>query len=173
MNVSEATFRVATEQSTFLSLLEIHERLDELFASHQEALLALDVELAQASLKQFELDLRAHMRIEEDLLLPIYARAGRIKGGPPEFYTGEHKKMLEFLARFNKQLEALGEAPADLKRGIIDLFDQEAVFKQLMQHHDMREQNLLYPTLDKVTSEAEREALLAQCRTTASADPQR
>jgi len=173
MKLSEATFRVATEQSSFLSLLEIHERLDEIFAYHQEALLALDVELAQASLKQFEGELRAHMQVEEVLLLPVYARAGRIKGGPPEFYTGEHKKMLEFLARFNERLEVLRATPAALKRGIIELFDQEAVFKQLIQHHDMREQNLLYPTLDEVTSEAEREALLAECRTTASADWQR
>ena len=173
MNVSEATFRVATEQSSFLSLLEIHQRLDELFLSHQKALLALDLELALATLKEFERELRAHMRVEEDLLLPVYARAGRIQGGPVEFYTGEHKRMLEFLARFSEQLQALRLTYADLKRGIIGLFDQEAVFKQLMQHHDMRERNLLYPTLDKVTSETERRELLAQCHKMATAESQR
>src|SRR5512143_35993 len=96
---------------SFLSLLEIHEHLNETFLLHQEALLALDVDLALARLREFERELRAHMRVEEELLLPVYARAGRIKGGPIEFYTGEHKKMLEFLARFSEKLEQLENKP--------------------------------------------------------------
>jgi hypothetical protein len=91
------------KRPSFLSLLKIHEHLNEMLLLHQEALLALDVELALARLKQFERQLRAHMRVEEDLLLPVYVRAGRIQGGPVEFYTGEHKRMLEFLVRFTKQ----------------------------------------------------------------------
>jgi len=150
---------------SFLSLLEIHEHLNEMLLLHQEALLALDVELALASLKQFEIQLRAHMHVEEDLLLPVYARAGRIQGGPIEFYTGEHKRMLEFLGRFTERLEKLKANPENLKRGIIELFDDEAQFKQLMQHHDAREENILYPTLDKVTSKEERVELLSRCRT--------
>jgi hemerythrin-like domain-containing protein len=156
------------KRPSFLSLLEIHEHLNEMLLLHQEALLVLDVGLALERLKQFELELRAHMRVEEDLLLPVYARAGRIQGGPIEFYTGEHKRMLEFLARFTENLEALRANPANLKRGILKLFDEQALFKQLMQHHDMREQNILYPTLDKVTSEEERRDLLSRCRDVAA-----
>ncbi|HLF83994.1 MAG TPA: hemerythrin domain-containing protein, partial [Blastocatellia bacterium] len=134
------------KRPSFLSLLEIHEHLNEMLLLHQEALLVLDVGLALARLKQFERELRAHMRVEEDLLLPVYARAGRIQGGPAEFYTDEHKKMLEFLARFTKTLEELEPNLVNLKRAIIELFDEQALFKQLMQHHDMREQNIFYPT---------------------------
>ena len=151
-------------QPSFLDLLEIHKGLNELFLLHQEALLALDVELALVRLRQFERELRAHMRIEEDLLLPIYVRAGRIQGGPIEFYTGEHKRMLEFLARFIGRLEELSANPANLERGIIELFDEQAQFKKLMQHHDMREQNILYPTLDNVTGAEERGDLLRRCQ---------
>ena len=153
---------------SFLSLIEVHEHLNEMFLSHQEALLALDLELALIRLKRFESELRAHMRLEEDLLLPLYARAGSIRGGPIEFYTGEHQRMTEFLARFTEQLEELKRNPSKLRRGIIELFDGEAVFKQLMQHHDMRERNILYPTLDKVTSEEERRDLLTPCEDLAS-----
>lgn len=158
------------KRESFLDLLEIHEHLNETLLLHQEALLALDLELAFARLKQFESELRAHMRIEEDLLLPIYARAGRIQGGPVEFYTGEHKRMLEFLQRFTEKLEQLMRNPKNVKRGIIELFDEQAQFKQLMQHHDMREQSILYPTLDRVTSEEERRALLVKCREMATDD---
>ena len=161
---------MAAKQPTFLSLLEIHQRLNEMLLLHQEALLALDVDLALARLKPFERELRAHIRAEEDVLLPIYARAGRIQGGPIEFYTGEHKRMLEFLARFTEKLERLITDRAGLKRKIIELFDEQAVFKQLMQHHDMREQSLLYPTLDRVTGEEERRELLIRCREIATGE---
>ena len=43
------------------------------------------------------------------------------------------------------------------------MFDEQALFKHLMQHHDRREENILYPTLDKVTSEEERLELLSKC----------
>jgi hypothetical protein len=41
-----------------------------------------------------------------------------------------------------------------------------------MQHHDMRERNLLYPTLDKVTGEEERRELLLRCTEMATAEHQ-
>lgn len=166
---SDSTEATSSRTTSFLSLLETHEHLTELFLLHQEALLALDAELGLARLRQFEVQLLAHMRAEEGLLLPVYARAGRIQGGPVEFYTGEHKKMLEFLRQFTVKLEQLKTTPANLKREIIWLFDLQAQFKQLMQHHDMREQNILYPTLDKVTGEEERRDLLNRCQDVASA----
>src|SRR5262245_23837885 len=150
---------------SFLSLLGTHEHLTELFLLHQDALLSLDVQLAIARLQLFERELRAHMKVEEDVLLPVYARAGRIQGGPIEFYTGEHKKMLEFLARFSSKLEEMKKTPANLRREIIELFDDQALFKHLMQHHDMREKNILYPVLDQVTGPEERENLLSRCQT--------
>ena len=123
----------------------------------------LDVDLALSRLQQFEQELRAHMQVEEELLLPVYSRAGQIPGGPIIFFTGEHRKMLEFLARLTETLQQLKTKPTNLPREIIKLFDVEATFKHLMEHHDLREQNILYPTLDKVTSEKEREELLSQC----------
>jgi hemerythrin-like domain-containing protein len=71
--------------------------------------------------------------------------------------------MLEFLDRFTERLGRLKQDPTNLKREIIELFDEQALFKHLMQHHDMREENILYPTLDKVTSEEERWELLSKC----------
>jgi len=154
---------MGVDQPSFLSLLETHEHLNAMFLLHQQALLAFDVELATMRLARFERELLSHMSVEEDLLMPVYARAGRIQGGPIEFYTGEHKRMLDFLARFNEKLKALKESQANLALGIIELFDVEAQFKQLMQHHDSRERNILYPALDSVTNDEERKDLLARC----------
>lgn len=148
---------------TFLSLIEVHDRLNELFLSHQEALLSLDLPLARERLDRFERELLAHMRDEEELLLPVFQRAGRILGGPPEFFTGEHEKLRAFIERFRKTLAELDLSRTGHKREIIELFDDQATFKSLLEHHDQREQSILYPTLDRVTDEDERRGLLRRC----------
>ena len=148
---------------SFAEVLKIHERLKELFLLHQEALLRLDIELAAERLRNYERELRAHMRAEEDLLMPVYERAGKIEGGPPEFFTGEHRRMLEFLARIAAALRKLKEESGDPTRRVIRLFDEEAMFKSLCDHHDMRERNIFFPALDRVTGEAERRELICRC----------
>jgi hemerythrin-like domain-containing protein len=145
---------------SFLSLQETHEAIDELFLVHQEALLSLDLARARELLAAFELDLRAHMGVEEELLLPLYRRAGPIPGGAVELFTAEHRKMLQFLDQFKDVLARLEPEQPDLRRAILALLDLQATFKQLVKHHDLREQNILYPTLDRVTGEVERRALL-------------
>lgn len=147
--------------TSFLSLLAIHEELNELFLSHQEALLAADIRAAITRLAEYEQQLRLHMNDEEALLLPVYERAGRIPGGAIEFFTGEHRKMLEMLARINEHLKQLSEPPAP--RDLIRLFDEESRYKLLAEHHDQREQNIFYPTLDRVTNATERADLLSRC----------
>lgn len=150
--------------SSFLSLLETHEWLDEYFLLHQEALLAQDLPLALELLEKVEEGQREHIRVEEEILLPIYARAGRIPGGKPEFYKNEHQKMLLILDGFKEALPRLIDAgPEETRREIIELFDRGYWFKRLFEHHDKREENILYPALDRVTSEEERKALLKEC----------
>ncbi|MEW6208852.1 MAG: hemerythrin domain-containing protein [Acidobacteriota bacterium] len=158
---SEMTIDSST--TGFLSLMSIHRALDEMFLLHQEALLDMDLPLASSRLREFETALLAHMRNEEELLLPVYARAGRIAGGSREMFTGEHKKMVEFISRFHRRLEEMSDSPADVKRRILGLLFDEAMFRMLMEHHDSREQNILYPMLDKVTTEEEKRDLLARC----------
>jgi hemerythrin-like domain-containing protein len=148
---------------SFAELLKIHERLNELFLLHQESLLRIDLEMAAKWLRIYERELRAHMRVEEDLLIPVYERAGKIAGGPPEFFVGEHRRMLEFLARFAATLDELKEESGDPARRVIRLFDEEAMFKSLCDHHDMRERNIFFPALDRVTDEAERQELIGRC----------
>lgn len=159
---------MTTSATSFLSLLAIHEDLGEFFLRHQEALLAGNLSTAAALLESYEQRLRQHIRDEEDLLLPVYERAGRIPGGAVEFFTGEHRKMLEMLTRLRHDLSRIEAQPAP--RDIIRLFDDAAKYKSLVEHHDQREQNILYPALDRVTGETERTALLQQCDASAPRD---
>lgn len=148
---------------SFLDALQVHEHLNELFLLHQEALLRLDVKLALARLQVYQDELAAHMRVEEELLLPVYSRAGVIPGGPPEFFTGEHQRMREFLARFAITLSEMARDQTNLLRRVIKLFDEQATFKNLCDHHDQRERNIFFPTLNRVTTEGERHELIARC----------
>jgi hemerythrin-like domain-containing protein len=147
---------------SFLELMHTHELLDALFARHQEALLGSDIDQARELLRRYERELNAHMRVEEDLLLPVYERAGRVAGGPPEFYTGEHQRMREFVGRFHESLDELALNPPEAPQRVIALLDQQAIYKHLVEHHDLREQNLLYPILDRVTADSERAELMAR-----------
>ncbi len=151
---------------SFVSLMGLHRELDELFLQHQEALLSLDIDQAIERLRVYEGKLLPHMRDEEERLLPVYAaRAGRILGGPVEFFLGEHRKMREFLDSFHADLERMREEPlAVRRRSVIALMDHQAMYKHLVEHHDLREKNILYPQLDRVTSEGERLELLQECQ---------
>ena len=148
---------------SFVSLLDLHKILKELFLQHQEALLDADLMRAVERLEEFERRLLRHIRDEEELLLPLYERAGAVPGGPPVLFTGEHKRMQELLAGFRQALSSLAQNSDGRKRGILWLLDRQATFKNLMEHHDLREAKILYPALDRVTSETERRDVLARC----------
>jgi hypothetical protein len=159
----EPTPSIPDAEKSFLSLLEIHRRIDESFLQHQEALLVLDVELARARLTLFELMLVEHMTDEEKLMLPIFERAGPLPGCSVELFTGEHRRMLQFVSRFHEKLDEMETAPEGLKRKVLSLLDEEAMFKLLMEHHNSREETIFYPALDAVASSDEREELIARC----------
>src|SRR5574342_155082 len=154
-----------SDAKSFIKLSKVHEWLDGLFLAHQTALLSLDLSEARRCLDFYEANLLLHIKDEEELLIPTYgARASDIPGGAVEFFTGEHKKILGFIAEFHKMLKPLrSQKKLQLKHSILQLLDREAMYKGLLQHHHAREHNVLYPWLDWLTTEVEREKLLEQC----------
>ena len=148
--------------TSFSNLLQLHRGLDDLFLEHQRALLRLDLQRASVVLDQYERDLLAHIRDEENLMMPLYRqRATAPTGGAPEIFAGEHDKLRQFLDLFRAELHKLNGIE-DLERGVLFLIDSQHLFKRLLVHHDTREQKMLYPLLDEVTTEAERESIFAQ-----------
>jgi iron-sulfur cluster repair protein YtfE (RIC family) len=134
-------------------------QLDELFLEHQRALLRLDLLTAGAALEAYTIELFAHMRDEEDVMIPLYReRAEAPVGGAAHIFLGEHDKMRQYLLLFREELEKLAQAE-DIERGVLFLLDSQHLFKRLLVHHDSRERKMLYPLLDQVTTEQERETL--------------
>lgn len=130
--------------------LRTHARLTRTFLEHQVALLDGNWSRARKAFAQYERDLLEHMRHEERNLIPVYIRNGEAPNAPAAFFTGEHKRMREFLRRIKARLSWLEKIARDRsheKR--VELFDLEAAYKNLVQHHDQREKSKLYPALDR------------------------
>jgi hemerythrin superfamily protein len=149
--------------SSFQDVLALHRELDELFFQHQRALLDFDFRGARERLAEYESALLAHMRDEEGVLLPLYRERDPepARGGRADFFLLEHAKMRRHLAHFREQLPRLAGLP-EPSRALLKLLDQETTYKHLVEHHDTREERHLYPTLERVTSDAERAELLGR-----------
>ena len=147
---------------SFKDVSGLHRELDELFFRHQVSLLDFNFRTAFERLCAYESALLAHMRDEEELLLPLYAgRATPERGGRPDFFLLEHDKMRRLLAHFREQLPRLYELP-EPSRALLKLLDQETTYKRIVEHHDEREERHLYPALEQFTTEAERDDILSR-----------
>ena len=145
-------------------MIDAHARLNEFFALHQEALIDLDLPMARRHLDDHALAIGLHIREEEEVLLPVFARrAGRIAGGTTEIFEAEHRHILALVEDLRREVGTIRLDDPALRRRVIALFDREALYKHLLDHHDRRERNVLYPVLDRVTSAEEREQMLAGC----------
>ncbi len=149
---------------SFSDLLALHRQLDERFFEHQRALMRLDLNRAAMALNTFEAELLAHIRDEEELMIPLYReRATAPVGGAAEIFLGEHDKLRQYLVLFKEELAKLAAAD-DLERRVLFLVDSQHIFKRLLVHHDTRERKFLYPLLDQMTTEGEKLALFQRVK---------
>lgn len=150
--------RPASESPSLAAWLAPHVHFEQLLEKHRIALMQLDLPVAQRTLEEFARALREHIALEEQWILPRYAALEAPPGGALALFTGEHQKLLDFVRRFERALRTLAaEGPAHRK--VLPLLDQQATFKNLLEHHDARERNLLYPTLERSLSREELDAL--------------
>ncbi len=148
--------------SSFNDFLGLHGQLDALFLEHQRGLIRLDLDTAEAALDEYAGALLAHMRDEEEFMLPLYGeRVTPPVGGTVEIFLSDHVKLKRFLELFKEEIAKI-RGMEDIERGVLFLIDSQHLFKRLLVHHDNRESKMLYPLLDQVTSESEREELFAK-----------
>lgn len=145
--------------ATFLTLLSAHADMLESFLHHQEALLARDFAKALALLLELRHDFEHHAKTEEELFPQLFSD-DQVRGTPLDLFTGEHKHLRELLGQFESATRRLKPDDPALPRRIVELIEEEALFKSFFLHHDERERNLLYPAFDKGTAAAGRAELL-------------
>ncbi|MBC7839708.1 MAG: hemerythrin domain-containing protein [Nitrospiraceae bacterium] len=139
-----------SEQNTITAFYEQdHDRLDELFKTFQQ-LKRSDFAKAKESFKEFKVGLQRHIVWEEDILFPLWEKeTGITEGGATSVMRAEHRQI-------EQQLEAIHGRVAEQDPNS----DQaEQALLNLLGSHNMKEERVLYPGIDRVTSAGERDTI--------------
>ena len=120
--------------------LERHHKVcDELFANAEAA--ALDNRWTEAAglFERFRSDLESHFEAEETLLFPAFEAATGMSGGPTQVMRVEHRQIRDLLGDLAR---AVADRQAD------DFAGHGETLVILMQQHNLKEENILYPMCD-------------------------
>ncbi len=122
-----------------------HDRLDELFKTFQK-MKRSDFAKAKEAFKEFKFGLQRHIVWEEDLLFPLWEeKTGMSEGGPTFVMRTEHRQI-------GQQLEAIHDKVAEQNP---DSDQEEQALLNLLGSHNLKEERILYPSIDQVTAPEE------------------
>ncbi|HSB44330.1 MAG TPA: hemerythrin domain-containing protein [Nitrospira sp.] len=126
-----------------------HDRLDALFQSFQ-VLKRHNFTKATEAFKEFKFGLQRHIVWEEELLFPLWEeKTGMSEGGPTFVMRNEHRQIGE-------QIEAIHRKVAEQNP---DSDHEEQALLNILTSHNLKEERVLYPSIDQVTTEDERKTL--------------
>ena len=141
------TLDIAAMKAITARILAEHQEMDELFLQHQEALLEQDWVKAQVRYAAFHTLLLSHIALEDSVLVPLHQQLTK-----PQWrtlvYTAEHDKVREIAQIMADRIAA--PKPEDKQqrlRWIIKLIDDERSLKNLLEHHNEREEKGMLPEL--------------------------
>lgn len=120
-------------------LSEHHKHCDELFARAEETCANGDWAEGDEAFALLFNQLETHFTSEEEVLFPAFESATGMTSGPTEVMRQEHRQMRELLAQMK---DALAARDSDTFGGAAE------TLLILMQQHNMKEQNILYPMCD-------------------------
>jgi len=125
-----------------------HKHCDDLFVAAEDAVQRADWAAAAPSFERFHDQMKAHFEVEENMLFPAFEAATGMSAGPTEMMRYEHEQMRSLLAQLAAACAARdGEGYAGVAETLL----------MLMQQHNMKEENMLYPMCDQALgAEAER-----------------
>ncbi|HJN77532.1 MAG TPA: hemerythrin domain-containing protein [Myxococcota bacterium] len=117
-----------------------HERCDALWVAVESA---EDADVA-STFEAFSGTMLRHLAMEEEVMFPAFEQAtGMVGGGPTAVMRMEHEQMRGLLGGM-KEAAAQGDTEAVLNLGDTLLM--------LIQQHNMKEEQILYPMADRVLS---------------------
>jgi iron-sulfur cluster repair protein YtfE (RIC family) len=117
-----------------------HKHCDDLFASAEAAVVDRDWSGAQQKLPEFIAEMETHFRSEEETLFPAFEAATGMTMGPTRMMRLEHAQMREL---FEQMSSALASRDSTVFAGAAE------TLLVLMQQHNMKEENILYPMCDR------------------------
>lgn len=127
-----------TTVRTFMT--EDHRHCDDLLAQAEQAIARKELDVARAAFAHFRNALLAHFDSEEKTLFPTFEAKTGIRMGPTQVMRMEHMQMRALL----------DDADQSLADGAIDDYLGNAeTLLIMMQQHNMKEENVLYPMCDE------------------------
>ena len=117
-----------------------HKHCDQLFVAAEDAVQRGDWSAADSAVAHFEAQMAAHFAAEEEVLFPAFEEATGMTGGPTEMMRYEHEQMRGLLTQLAASCAA---RDADSYGGVAE------TLLTLLQQHNMKEENILYPMCDQ------------------------
>ena len=132
--------RRAVMMSYQKALTAQHRSCDAAFAGIERAVHSKDWAAAAEAAGNFVAQTETHFRFEEEILFPALEAASPMAGGPVSVMRMEHAQMRELFGELRTATE---------KRDSALLHDVVETLLLLMQQHNMKEENVLYPIADQ------------------------
>lgn len=122
-----------------------HQQCDERFARAEAAAASHDWAMAASGLRALTRALEAHFLAEEEILFPAFEQVSGMSAGPTAVMRLEHGQMRELLQVLDQTLAAKDdEAFAGAAETLLIL----------LQQHNQKEENILYPLCDRLLDAA-------------------
>lgn len=136
-----------------------HDRLDNIF-SELMPLGEEDGARSRALFSEFRSGLERHIAWEEELLFPIFEQAtGMRDAGPTAVMRMEHRQIKEILEQIDQTLQAENPmAIGQLANALLEVLSS----------HNQKEEHILYPAIDNVADEQEKQQAIKQMSATAA-----
>jgi len=126
-----------------------HDQLDDSFRTFRTEKYR-NFEKAKEAFNRFKEDLKRHIIWEEQLLFPLWEdRTGMTQGGPTFVMRGEHRHIVERVEAIDRKVQYKNPNTGA----------EEQALMVLLSAHNMKEERVLYPSLDKLVTDPEREDL--------------
>ena len=140
--------------TTILEFMSVdHDRLDNKIRMYSTEKL-VDIERAESIFLSFKSELERHIIWEENILFPVFERKTGIKdGGPTSVMRMEHIQIKNHLQEIKRKLHT---------KKIQDPCKEEVALFKALELHNQKEENILYPEIDNLTSEQEKQQMIKQ-----------
>ena len=116
-----------------------HRECDHLFAVAEESVANGKWQKAHSEFDAFRSETERHLKMEEEVLFPAFDAKTGMEGGPTHVMRSEHQQMRKVI---DDMAQALGNKDGDAYLGLSE------TLMVLMQQHNMKEENILYPMCD-------------------------
>lgn len=132
---------------------EDHDRLDRLFREFQRYKRS-DFAKAKQFFREFKTGLQRHIIWEEEILFPQFEEKTGNAQGPTAVMRMEHRLIGRYLEMIHEKVRA-GDPASD---------KEEEEMMALLGQHNLKEENILYPAIDRHLRSEEVEAVFASMK---------